>query len=137
MFYFVVRYARWLARVPGLPQFFDALLFLSTWIFKRSRVEAMEALENEALRLPNVRLKNHRFGGTEFVREPQGELGHIHGQGLLDVLLTREASQKLLATGRVRPHHVFPDSRWISFQIKSMDDIPFAIELLQMAIARA
>ena len=130
MFYFVVRYLRWLARVPGLPQFFDALLLASTCVFRRSRLAAMERLEAAALRLPGVRLKVHRFGGTEFVANEGGELGHLHGHGLLDVPVRREAADTLIARGRVRPHHVFPRSRWVSFQIESTVDVPFALELL-------
>ena len=66
MFYFIVKNLRWLARVPGLPQFFDALLVAGTCAFRNSRVRAMENLEREVLRLPGVRLKNHRFGGWSF-----------------------------------------------------------------------
>ncbi|MDB6029297.1 MAG: hypothetical protein JWM68_5520 [Verrucomicrobiales bacterium] len=133
MFYFVVRYLRWLAQVPGFPQVFDAFLLASTCILRRSRFVAMEALEVEALRLRDVRVKNHRFGGIEFIEGEGRELGHLHGHGLLDVFVPLETAQALIATGRVRSHHVFPNSRWISFQIESNADIPFALELLTMA----
>ena len=57
MFYFVVRYLRWAARVPGLPHLFDASLLAGTCVFHRTRLAAMETFEAEALRLPGVRLK--------------------------------------------------------------------------------
>ncbi len=63
MFDFVVRYLRWLARVPGLPQFFDALLLAGTCLFHGARLVAMEILETQALRIPGVHHKWHRFGG--------------------------------------------------------------------------
>ena len=131
MFSFVVRYLRWLARVPGLPHLFDALLLTSTCAFRRSRLVAMERLEVEALRLPGVRLKVHRFGGIEFVEKDGRELGHLHGHGLLDVPVGRQAAGLLIASGQVRPHHVFPRSRWVSFQIESDADVPFALALLK------
>ncbi|HUR45425.1 MAG TPA: luciferase family protein [Candidatus Saccharimonadales bacterium] len=136
MFYFVVRHFRWLARVPGLPHFFDAMLVIVTWISYRSRLKAMENLEAEALRLPGVRLRTHRFGGIEFVDEMGRELGHLHGNGLLDVPVGNEAAASLLASGRVKPHHVFPGSKWISFQIETQADIPLGLELLVFPLLR-
>ncbi len=133
MFYFVVRYLRWLARVPGLPHFFDSLLSAKTCLFNRSRLVAMETFETEALRLPGVRLKVHRFGGIEFVQDNGRELGHLHGHGLLDAAVGLKAASELLAAGQVRRHHIFPSSKWISFQIKSDADVPFAVALLAMA----
>ena len=133
MFYFVVRHLRWFAPVPGLPQFFDALLLASTWAFRRARFVAMERLEAQVVLLPDVRLKVHRFGGTEFVQKEGRELGHLHGHGLLDVSVGQRSANLLIASGQVRPHHIFPQSRWISFQIESESDVPFALELLRMA----
>jgi hypothetical protein len=136
MFYFTVKYLSWLARVPGLPLLFDALLLAFTCIAHRSRIEAMESLEVEALRLLRIRLKVHRFGGIEFI-EPKGrELGHLHGNGLLDVLVGRGKGELLIAMKKVRPHHVFPKSSWISFQLESKADVPFALELLTTALTR-
>jgi hypothetical protein len=133
MFYFVVRHLHWLSRVPGLPQLFDALLLTGTCLTHRSRLAAMEKLEAEALRLPGVRLKAHRFGGIEFVQNGGHELGHLHGHGLLDVPVGNQAAATLIAAGRVRPHHIFPRSKWVSFQIESIADVPFALELLAMS----
>jgi len=129
MFYFVVRHLRWLAKIPGLPQLFDALLLAGTWLFRRNRLAAMENLELQALRLPGLRLKVHKLGGTEFVRDGR-ELGHLHGNGLLDVAVGLGAAQALLAASLVQPHHVFPHSKWISFQLKSEADVAFALQLL-------
>jgi Family of unknown function (DUF5519) len=136
MFHFVVRHFRWLARVPGLPQFFDALLVIVSWLSHRSRLCAMEKLEAEALRLPGVQLSPHRFGGIEFVDQTGRELGHLHGNGLLDVPVGNEAAASLLASGRVQSHHVFPRSKWVSFQIESEADVPFALELLGFPLLR-
>ena len=130
MFYFVVRHLRWAARVPGLPQLFDALLLAGICLFRRARLTAMEALELKAVRFPGVRLKTHRFGGIEFVDNKGRELGHLHGHGLLDIPVGLKSAEALLAAGRVRPHHVFPRSKWVSFQLESSADVPFALELL-------
>ena len=130
MFYFVVRYLRWAAKVPGFPQLFDACLLAGSFVFRRSRIAAMENLETEAVRLLGARLKSHRFGGTEFVDERGRELGHLHGNGLLDVPVGVQKAIELVASLRVQPHHVFPRSKWVSFQLQSETDVPFALELL-------
>lgn len=96
----------------------------------------MERLEAEALRLSGVILKAHRFGGIEFAVGPGRELGHLHGHGLLDVLVGQPYSERLIASGQVSPHHVFPHSSWISFQLESSADVPFALNLLSAAHAR-
>jgi len=136
MFYFVVRHLRWAARVPGFPHLFDGLLLARTWLFQQARIGAMELLEAEALRLPGVRLKVHRFGGIEFVEKAGYELGHLHGHGLLDVCVGREAATVLLSSGRVLHHHVFPCSKWVSYQIQRREDVPMALELLKLAQTR-
>ncbi len=130
MFLFVVRHLRWLSRVPLIPHFFDALLLAWTCVAHRPRLAAMEDLEARALLLPGVRLRVHRLGGSEFVQDDRC-LGHLHGNGLLDARLARDAAQALVAEGTVRPHHIFsPCSGWISFQIETTADVPRALELL-------
>jgi len=131
IFYFVVRRLHWLARIPLFPQLFDSLLLAWVWLLRRPRFEAIEALETEMLCFPGVKLGVHRFGGMEFDLAINGrELGHLHGHGLLDVRLDRPQARALIAAGRVRPHHVFPNSGWISFQLESPADVPFAVKLL-------
>lgn len=113
------------------PQLFDSLLLTWVWIARRDCFQAIEALEAEMLLLPGVKLGIHRFGGMEFASVANGrELGHLHGHGLLDVHLEPPQALALIAAGRVRPHHVFPNSGWISFQLESSADVPFAVELL-------
>jgi hypothetical protein len=130
IFDFVVRRLRWLAKVPGLVHFFDAILVACTWAFYPRRIAAMEKLEAEVLRLAGTRLKVHQFGGIEFIGSDGCELGHLHGHGLLDVRVGKARAEALLRDKRVRRHHVLPHSGWISFQIESAADVAFALELL-------
>jgi len=131
---FVVRYFHWLARVPLAPQFFDALLLTWTALFHRETLRAIETLEAAALSLPGVSPKPHRFGGLGFVREGH-EFAHVHGNGLLDVKLTRERAAEIVAAGLAEPHHVFGPSAWISFQLHTRADCDPALALLHTAMA--
>lgn len=136
IFLFAVRHLRWLAGVPFFPQLLDSLLLASVWVFHPQRVKAMELLESEMLRLPGISLRVHRFGGMEFHHAGLGELGHVHGHGLLDLKLGKEKARRWIEAGRVKPHHVLPTSGWVSLQLDSPADVPFALELLQTGLAK-
>ena len=133
IFRFVVRHLRWLARVPVAPHIFDALLLTWTAIFQRERFAAMMALEAEGLRLPGVSPCRHRFGGIGFVGG-ECEFAHLHGNGLLDVLVTREIAEDLIAVGLAEPHHVFGPSSWVSFWIGTQADVSNAVALLHAGL---
>ena len=132
MFRFAVHHLRWLARVPGLPQLFDAALLAWTGLAHPSRLAAMREIETRALALPGVRLRVHRLGGIGFARGPR-ELGHLHGNGLLDLFVGREQRDALVAAGRAEPHHVFEQSGWISFWLRTPADTASALDLLAIA----
>jgi hypothetical protein len=135
IFAFVVRKLRWLARVPGAPQIFDAALLLSTALFSRGRLRAISLVEKEARRLPDVNLGVHRFGGLGFFFRGK-ETSHLHGNGLLDCFVGRTNRDRLLReSGGVTAHHVFPRSGWVSFFVKDPGDVERAIELIQIACA--
>jgi hypothetical protein len=85
---------------------------------------------------PEVTAHPHRFGGTEF-RLGRREIGHMHGGRLVDIPFPRRVRDELIAAGRAQPHHVLPDSGWISFWIRGDEDLPAAIELLRMSYERA
>ena len=130
IFEFIVRRLRWLARVPLAPQVFDALLLVWTALLHREQLAAMEALEVRALQLPGVRPCRHRFGGIGFARD-RFEFAHLHGNGLLDVRLTRECAEGMVVGGLAHPHHVFGPSAWVSFWVRSEADLPNALNLLR------
>ena len=132
MFRFVVHRLRWLARVPGAPQIFDAALLAWTWLAHPARLAAMQEIERRALTLPGVRLRVHRLGGIGFARG-QRELGHLHGNGLLDLFVGREQRDALVASQRAEPHHVFTQSGWISFWLRTPADTSAALDLLAAA----
>lgn len=133
MFRFVTHRLRWLARVPGLPLIFDAMLLSWTALARRQRLRAIEAVEAAALQIPGVRRGVHRLGGIEFILVNR-ELGHLHGNGLLDVRVGAEQARILVRENRAEPHHLFGESAWISFQMLAVEDVPRAMDLLQIAM---
>ncbi len=85
---------------------------------------------------PDVESGPHRFGGIDF-RLGKRELGHLHGDTLADLPFPRKVRDELIATGRARPHHVLPNSGWVSFWIESPDDADRAIALFRLGYERA
>jgi predicted DNA-binding protein (MmcQ/YjbR family) len=68
------------------------------------------------------------------------ELGHIHGDALVDIPFPRAVRDEIIATGEAEPHHVLPQSGWVSVFLQRSEDVDRAIELLkrsfQLAMAR-
>jgi hypothetical protein len=85
---------------------------------------------------PGVEAAPHRFGGTEF-RLGRRELGHLHGDRIADLPFPRRVRDQLIAEGRARPHHVLPESGWITVSIRSPEEAQHAVELFRMAYERA
>lgn len=72
----------------------------------------------------------HRFGGMEF-RIGKREVGHIHGDSLVDIPFPKKIRDEIVAVGEASPHHVLPESGWVSFYLKEGGDIKRAIDLLK------
>lgn len=71
----------------------------------------------------------HRFGGTEF-RIGKREIGHIHGDYLVDIPFPKKIRDEIVATGEASLHHVLPETGWVSFYVHEEEDIKRAIDLL-------
>ena len=84
---------------------------------------------------PGVTAVAHRFGGTEY-RYGKKEMGHVHGDRLADLPVPRRLHDELIAQGRAQPHHVLPESGWISVWIEGPEDANSVIELFRMQYDR-
>ncbi len=93
---------------------------------------AKEKIHAAVIQWEGVTAHPHRFGGTEY-RLGKRELGHLHGDHLLDAPFPMKIRNELIAAGRVQPHHVLPESGWVSFYLREDDDIQKAIELLKLS----
>ncbi len=93
---------------------------------------AQNIIRSAASEWNGVTVHPHRFGGIEF-RLGKRELGHIHGDSLLDIPFPMATRHELVNSHRVQPHHVLPESGWISFYIKTENDIQEAVLLLKMS----
>lgn len=79
---------------------------------------------------PDVTAHPHRFGGMEF-RLGRREIGHIHGDYLVDIPFPTQIRNELVAAGQAWAHHLLPDSGWVSYYIEQPEDVDQAIALLR------
>ncbi|MBC7913325.1 MAG: DUF5519 family protein [Pyrinomonadaceae bacterium] len=132
MFDFIVRNFGFLKHVPLLPHIFDSLLKLQMFVYKRHLLDVFDSIEDEVLNWKGTTVNIHKYGGLQFNLYKK-EIGHLHSNGLLDVVYSRKIKKVLMEEGRVSDHHLFKKSGWISFYIASPEDKAYAIKLLLLS----
>ncbi|MBI3896656.1 MAG: DUF5519 family protein [Acidobacteria bacterium] len=85
---------------------------------------------------PGISAHPHQFGATEY-RLGKRQIGHVHGDHLVDIPFPRKIRDELVATGRAKPHHIHPESGWISFYIRGENDVDAALELMRLSFNHA
>lgn len=95
----------------------------------------MGAIVDEVSGWSGVTAAPHRFGGIEF-RVAGHEIGHLHGERLADLPFPVRMRRELVEGGRALPHHVLPDSGWVSYRIHGPEDVPGAIALFRLNYER-
>src|SRR5437763_3010864 len=88
-------------------------------------------IECEVLSWAGTTAEPHRFGGVEF-RVNHHEIGHLHGSRLADLPFPIRVRCELVAAGRAQPHHILPDTGWVSYFIKGEEDIASVLELFRL-----
>jgi Family of unknown function (DUF5519) len=96
---------------------------------------AIEAVRAEVASWEGVTTHEHRFGGIEF-RLGRRELGHLHGS-IADLPFPRRIRDELVAAGRARPHHVLPDSGWVTAPMRTTSEVASVIDLFRQNYDRA
>lgn len=93
---------------------------------------AQQQISQAVLAWDGVSAAPHRFGGMEFALGAR-EIGHIHGDRMLDIPFPKKVRDQLVAAGLAQPHHLLADSGWISFYIARQPDVQAAIGLLRQS----
>lgn len=93
---------------------------------------AQESITAAVLGWAGMSAEPHRFGGVEY-RLGTREIGHIHGDRMVDIPFPSRVRDELVATGRAEPHHLLKDSGWVSFYIHDAAGVDQAISLLRQS----
>jgi Family of unknown function (DUF5519) len=83
-----------------------------------------------------VEIRPHRYGGHEF-RLGKRELGHVHGDALVDIPFPKSVRNEIVAAGEAEPHHILPNSGWVSLFLRTNEDVERAIALLERSLQLA
>lgn len=87
-------------------------------------------IRNEVGAWPGVSAHPHRFGGTEY-RLGRREIGHVHGERLVDIPFPKRVRDELVTTGEAAAHHILPESGWVSVYLNREGDAERAVGLLR------
>ncbi len=93
---------------------------------------AQASITHTATSWEGVTVQPHRFGGVEYVIGKR-EIGHIHGDHLVDIPFPKKVRDELVAAGRAEAHHILPETGWVSFYLRQPEDVEKAIALLQQS----
>jgi hypothetical protein len=90
-----------------------------------------QRITREVLRWPGTSSRPHRFGGVEF-RYAGHELGHLHGSRQADLPFPVRVREELVASGRASPHHILPQTGWVTYYLHGEDDVERVVELIRL-----
>ncbi|MFL5734660.1 MAG: luciferase family protein [Chloroflexia bacterium] len=88
-------------------------------------------IEREVLSWTGTSVEPHRFSGVEF-RVNHHEMGHLHGSRQADLPFPVRVRRELVAAGRASPHHILPDTGWVTYYIRGYEDVPAVVELFRL-----
>jgi len=94
-----------------------------------SALNAQKIITQTLLSWEGVSTSPHRFGGVEYLLGTR-ELGHIHGDYLVDIPFPKKVREEIVSAKLAEPHHILPETGWISFYLRENEDIEKAITLL-------
>ena len=122
-----------LNRIATMNMLMTASLKLGRMLVDDNKV--FEKVKTELMSWPGVTSQFHRFGGTEF-RINGKEMGHMHGGRFADLPFPMSIRNALVKDRKALPHHVLPNSGWITFLINEDADITSLINLFRMQYER-
>jgi Luciferase len=89
-----------------------------------------EVVVREVSSWKGVSVHAHRYGGVE-LRIARQELGHLHPK-FADLPFPRPIRDELVASGRARPHHILPDSGWVTVPMRNDSEAAGVVELFRL-----
>lgn len=91
---------------------------------------AYNEVRQELAAWPGLEAQPHRFGGTEW-KLGRREIGHIHGDALVDIPFPKKVRDEVTAAQLAERHHFLPESGWVSVWLRQPSDLANALLLLR------
>lgn len=91
-----------------------------------------ETISRGVIAWDGAALVPHRFNAVEFQLGGK-EFGHYHRFGVLDIPFPRSIRDVLVEDGEASVHRYVPDSGWVTYRVRSDQDVQHAIRLLRLS----
>ncbi len=91
---------------------------------------AQETITRAVSGWEGITVQPHRFGGVEYAIGRR-EIGHIHGDQLVDIPFPKKVRDEIVQAGEAQPHHILPETGWVSFYLRRPEDVEHALRLLE------
>ena len=91
---------------------------------------AANIIHHAIMECTDVSAGDHRFGGTEY-KLGKREIGHVHGDYLVDIPFSLKVRNEIINKGEAQPHYILPESGWVSIYLRKDEDVDRAINLLK------
>jgi len=98
-------------------------------IAQNEEINPLECVRTVVSQWDGVTVHEHAYGGVEF-RVGRREIGHLHPR-FADLPFTRRVRDELVQAGEARPHHVAPESGWVTVPMRSGVEAAHVIALLR------
>jgi luciferase-like monooxygenase len=102
---------------------------------RTTAVSIADRIAREVMSLPGVTAESHR-GGMIFFHVGRREIGHLHGERLADLPFPVRIREKLVAAKKADVHYLHPKTGWVSYYIRSEDDVDSIVELFRLNYER-
>jgi hypothetical protein len=94
---------------------------------------AAKTIAEEVESWPGITAHRHRFGGTEYRLGERREIGHTHGDAVVDIPVPIRVRDELIAAGRAERHQAVPEIGAVSVYLRQPEDVVRAIEILRLS----
>ena len=96
---------------------------------KSAKGDAIDTVRAAVASWEGVTTHEQRFGGIEF-RLGRRELGHLH-RSFADPPFPRKVRDELVSGRRAQPHHILPESGWVTVPMRTTAEVRNVIALLR------
>lgn len=132
LFHFVRVHLAFLRNIPLLPLVFDNLLKLFCFFASPSVLNQMDDIDEALSGWPGITASFHKYGGIQY-NLGKRELGHIHGNGITDIQLSKSTAEQLIQKGMAAEHHTIKNAGWVSIYLNHGSNTESAIIVFGLA----
>jgi hypothetical protein len=104
-------------------------------VFRMTPAEIRTQIDAQLTSWPGITTGPGRFGAITFSFMNR-EVGHIHGTSHADLPLPKPLRNELIGQGRAEPHHVLPQSGWVTVPLKDAEAVLAVFKLNYELIAK-